>query len=217
MTWIATAVAALGAAYQGYSQYETGKKQDRQLARQINRQSRNQERADAEVAQLLGERATSSAEPERREAASGYLERARAAQAAASRGLGQSGAVSDSYRAASNDAALGISDYGTRAANLMARIDAPVQQRQREALQSGDLSTRLGLIGRQAGSDDFLGQLQLQSIRPNPWLNAAAQAAQGAARGMAGNTRAAASAGTTAGFGSEAADWYKNPNLWGRG
>ncbi len=99
----------------------------------------------------------------------------------------------------------------------MARIDAPQQLRRREGLSSGNLASQLGLIGRQAQSDDYLANLELQSIRANPWLTAAAQAAQGYAQGYSGRAGAStSSAGSTGGFGSEAGSWYKNSNLWGR-
>ncbi|KIQ21547.1 hypothetical protein [Xanthomonas campestris] len=130
---------------------------------------------------MLADRTTSDAANERGTAATQYLQQVRAAQGAASNGLRQAGAVSDAYQQQSNDAALGIADYGSSVANLMARIDAPQQQRQREAIESAQLGTDLGMIGRRSANDDFLTKLKLQSVRPNPWLAAAGQTASGAA------------------------------------
>jgi len=186
MTWIATAIVLVGTATQQYTQHKADSKRDESLAKQIRTQAANQDRADAAVNELLTQRATNDGGRERAGIERSFLDQAQAAQMAATNGLRQSGAVSDSYRTAANDAALGISDYGRTAANLMSRIDAPQQMRRREALQSGNLASQLGLIGRQSQSDDFLGRLQLQSIQPNPWLNAAGQIAQGIGRGMAG-------------------------------
>lgn len=194
MTWVATAIALVGAATQQYNQHKTEKKRDRRLAGQIRQQAEYQDQADAQVAQLLSERQASTSEPERQNTSQQYLDQVRAAQGAANRGLNQGGAVSDAYRASANAAALGISDYGNTAANLMARIDAPQQQRTRERLESGNLASQLGLIGRRASSADFLGQLQLQSIRDNPWLTAAAGVAQGVSSGL--SSRGGARAGT---------------------
>ncbi|WP_455948152.1 hypothetical protein [Lelliottia jeotgali] len=219
MTWVATAIAIVGAATQQYTQHKADSKRDDRLAQQIRTQAANQDRADAAVNELLTQRATNDGSRERAGVERSFLDQAQAAQMAATNGLRQSGAVSDSYRTAANDAALGISDYGSTAANLMARIDAPQQMRRREALQSGNLASQLGLIGRRASSDDFLAQLQLQSIRANPWLSAAGQAAQGVARGMSSSGGAAGagnSSGSLGGFGSEAGTWYKNPQGWGR-
>lgn len=220
MSWIATAIVLIGTAAQQYSQRDAEKRGDKRVAQQIRTQAANQERADYAVNQLLARRATDDGSAERASTERALLDQSQAAQLAASRGLNQAGAVSDAYRTASNNAALGISDYGQRAANLMARIDAPQQLRRRESLQSGNLAAQLGLIGREAASDDFLAQLQLQGIRPDPWLTAAGQIAQGVGRGMAGRAGSAAStagsAGSLGGFGNQAGSWYQNSNLWGR-
>lgn len=218
MTWVATAIAVIGAATQQYTQHQAAKKADNQAANRIYQQAANQERADYAVNQLLTKRATDDGSAERANVTRSLMDQSQAAQMAASRGLNQGGAVSDAYRASANDAALGISDYGQRAAGLMARIDAPQQQRRREALQSGNLASQLGLIGREAASDDFLAQLRLQAIRPDPWLTAAGQIAQGIGSGMAarGGSAPKTNAGATANFGNQAGTWYQNSNLWGR-
>lgn len=222
MTWIATAIVLVGAATQQYTQNQAAKKADRQAANRIYQQAENQDRADYAVNQLLSKRATDDGSAERAGVTRSLMDQSQAAQMAASRGLNQAGAVSDAYRTSANDAALGISDYGQRAAGLMARIDAPQQQRRREALQSGNLASQLGLIGREAASDDFLAQLRLQAIRPDPWLTAAGQIAQGIGSGMAARGGAApkgnagSSAGATANFGNQAGTWYQNSNLWRR-
>jgi hypothetical protein len=183
----AAGLALLGGGLNYVNQRNVAKSQDREAAAQIRQQSRRQDEADRAVTDLLAQRAVSDGASERGSISQQYLQQARAAQAAATRGLGQSGAVSDAYRTAANDAALGVSDYGQTAATLMGRIDAPQQRRTREALEEGDLQTRLGLIGRQSQADDFLSRLRLQSVQQNPWLSAAAQAANGAASGIAMN------------------------------
>lgn len=218
MTWVATAIAVIGAVTQQYTQHQDAKKADNQAANRIYQQAANQERADYAVNQLLTKRSTDDGSAERAAVTRSLMDQSQAAQMAASRGLNQGGAVSDAYRTSANDAALGISDYGQRAAGLMARIDAPQQQRRREALQSGNLASQLGLIGREAASDDFLAQLRLQAIRPDPWLTAAGQIAQGIGSGMAARGGAApkTNAGATANFGNQASTWYQNSNLWGR-
>lgn len=199
---VAGALSLLGTGLNAYNQRQTVKAQDNQLAKQIRQQSARQGQADTAVNELLTQRATTDGSAERGASSNQYLQQLQATQASANRGLGQAGAVSDAYRTAANDAALGVSDYGTTAANLMARMDAPQRQRQRESLENSNLQTRLGLIGRQASSDDYLSRLRLQSIRENPWLSAAAQAANGAAMGVATNGIGAAD--RTAGLSAQA-------------
>lgn len=186
MTWIATAIAVIGAGVSYHNTEQTQKRQDNEIGLQIQQQSKRQEQADREVQDLIAERAASDGGNARRSTLDAYLSRVRAAQGAATGGLQQVGGVSSAYQAAANDAALGISDYANNAASLMSRIDAPTRLRQQEALQSADLSSRLGLIANQASGDDFLSRLRLQGIRRNPGLDAFSQVASAYAGAMGG-------------------------------
>jgi len=215
--WIPLAMTALGAGVNYNEQRKTAKRQDNILAGQIQQNSARQAEADRAVSDTLRTAATSSGEESRQGAAAQYLDQVRAAQAGATRGLGQVGAVSGAYQQAANDAALGVGDYASQTANLMARIDAPAQQRQQEAQSSDRLRSNLGLIGRKAAGDDYLAQLRLRNVRPNPWAGVAAQLMSGAAQGMAGRASGAttaANAGGAGSFGSEAGSWFSDPSLW---
>jgi len=215
--WIPLAMTALGAGVNYNEQRKTAKRQDNILAGQIQQNSARQAEADRAVSDTLRTAATSSGEDSRQGAAAQYLDQVRAAQAGATRGLGQVGAVSGAYQQAANDAALGVGDYASQTANLMARIDAPAQQRQQEAQSSDRLRSNLGLIGRKAAGDDYLAQLRLRNVRPNPWAGVAAQLMSGAAQGMAGRASGAttaANAGGAGSFGSEASSWFSDPSLW---
>lgn len=183
--WVPAVLAAVGGGATYVSQKQAADKQDDILGAQIRQQSARQDEADKSVNQLLANRTTSDAANERGNASAQYLQQVRAAQGAASNGLRQAGAVSDAYQQQSNDAALGIADYGANVANLMARIDAPQQQRQREAIESAQLGTDLGLIGRRAAADDFLAKLKIQGVQPNPWLAIGGSVASGLGQGMA--------------------------------
>ncbi|MCW0413476.1 hypothetical protein NG831_06565 [Xanthomonas sacchari] len=216
--WVPLALAAVGAGTSYYNTQQTAKRQDNALADQIRQQNARQAEADAQVNNLVQKRATSDASTERAQTLGAYLDQVRAATGAATSGLGQVGKVSDAYQQAANDAALGVADYGQKSAQLMSRIDAPTQQRQREALQNAQFQTDLGLIKRNAAGDDYLAKLRLQRIRENPWLSAASQLATSAAASSAasgGFGSAGSSAGSAANFGSEAGNWYTNPALWG--
>lgn len=215
--WIPLAMTALGAGVNYNEQRKTAKRHDNILAGQIQQNSARQAEADRAVSDTLRTAATSSGEDSRQGAAAQYLDQVRAAQAGATRGLGQVGAVSGAYQQAANDAALGVGDYASQTANLMARIDAPAQQRQQEAQSSDRLRSNLGLIGRKAAGDDYLAQLRLRNVRPNPWAGVAAQLMSGAAQGMAGRASGATTATNAGGagsFGSEAGSWFSDPSLW---
>lgn len=214
---------ALALASYGVNQYnndQVAKKQDNILANQIAQQGRRQAEADQAVSDAMRERALSTSEQDRSGAANQYLQQVRAAQSNATQGLGQVGAVSNAYQQSANNAALGIGDYANTTANLMARIDAPLQQRQREAQATDRLQSDLGLLGRRAEGDDYIAQLKLRNVRANPWLTAAAQLMGGAAQGMAGRAggggggMSGAVAGGTQNFGNNAGSWFSDPSLW---
>lgn len=216
--WVPWALAAFGAGAGVVNQRNVEKRQDDILSRQITQNMARQQESDRAVADTLRERAASSSEQDRQASNVTYLDAVRAAQAQATRGLGQAGAVSSAYQQAANDAALGVGDYAQRTAGLMARLDAPALQREREGLDADRLRSRLGQIGRASDSDDYLARLRLQMVRANPWLAAAGNLATGAAGAMAGGGGAAASAGGgLSQFGSEASDWFSNPALWRAG
>jgi len=185
---IALGTTALGAGANYYNTRQTEKRQDSELARQIAARSKLQGEADTAVGRLLASRAASDASGERAATSNQYLDQVRQAQSAATAGLRQRGAVSDAYEQSARDAALGISDYGAATANLMARIDAPTQMRQREALENAQLGSDLGLLARRGSGQDYLSQLRLQGIRRNPWIDAASQLASGASGAIAGGS-----------------------------
>ena len=220
--WIPLVMNALGVAgtvANVYNTQKTAKRQDNQLASQIQQQGVRQSEADAEVARALQERSASDSATERATTGAQYLDQVRAAQGAATRGLGQAGAVSSAYRDSASDAAMGVSDYGARTADLMARIDAPAQQRQREVDRAGQLGVDLGLTGRRAMGDNFLAQLKLQGIRRDPWIDAAGSLASGMSSALGaggGNAGAGMGQGSTRQFGNQAGTWFNDPSLWGR-
>ena len=161
------------AAANHYNNQQVAKKQDNILAGQIRQQGVRQQEADQAIANVMQQRASQGAEGERGAIGGQYLDQVRAAQANAQRGLGQVGAVSRAYQQDANDAALGIGDYGAKTAGLMARIDAPTQQRQREGISDARVAMDLDQIGRRSRADDYLAQLRLQGVRRNPWVDLA--------------------------------------------
>lgn len=182
--WIPLALSALSAGANYYNTRQTQKKQDNILAGQIRQQGVRQQEADQAIAEAMRERAAQGAENERAAIGNQYLDQVRAAQANAQRGLGQVGQVSRAYQVDANNAALGIGDYGARTADLMARIDAPAQQRQREGVADARVAMELDQIGRRSRADDYLAQLRLRGVQRNPWVDMASSL-MGAGAGFA--------------------------------
>ncbi len=176
------AAGSAGASY--YNGRQTAKRQDNILAGQIRQQGVRQQEADQAIANAMQQRASQGAEGERAAIGSQYLDQVRAAQANAQRGLGQVGAVSRAFQQDANDAALGIGDYGNQMAGLMARIDAPTQQRQREGIADSRVAMDLDQIGRRSRADDYLANLRLRGVQRNPWIDLASSL-MGAGAGFA--------------------------------
>lgn len=162
------------------------RKRQEALTAQLLQQATRQKEADAAVTDALAKRQASSSAEDVANTTDSYLNQVRAAQNKATAGLGQVGAVSDAYRTSANDAALGVGNYADNSARLMARIDAPTQQRQREAIDTNNLQAALSVVRGNAATDDFLARLRLSRIRSNPWLEAASGLLGGAAQASAG-------------------------------
>lgn len=174
-----------GLALQQYNTNQTEKRTRNALNLQLKtadqRQREGQALVDATIARTRG----STPETERAASFDSYLDQLRKTQGNAAAGLGQIGAVSDRYTTAANDAAADMMDTGMRRADLIARVDAPVNQRMSEGLDFSRLASDLGRVEARSASDRFLDTLRMQlAQRRNPALDAAGSALIG--YGMSG-------------------------------
>ena len=185
-TLVALGLAAAAAGGQYVNTRNTARRQDSEAAAGIRAQSARQREADSTVSDLIDKQAGSSGADEQANVLGQYMQQLRQAKAGSTTGLSQIGNVSDTARAAEADAALGVSDYGSKIASLMSAIDAPGLQRQNEAVDRARGGVALEGIGRNADGDAFLNELRLQGVRRNPWLDAFSSFASGASSGMAG-------------------------------
>lgn len=205
MTWVAVAIAVGTAVVGGYEQHQVAKKQDNQLAAQLRQQYATKQKAAQRTSQLIQNQAGQTDKPQETAAAKQYQTALSANQTQAQAPLATVGAVSDAYKKAGSDAALGISNYGTQRGNLTAAIDAPGQQRQDNRKNLDDYQLDLNNLNRGQQGQDFLSSLKLNSIRANPWiglLTSAGRAYAGAKLGSAnsGSAFSGANAGGSAGF-----------------
>jgi len=176
MSWWAVGTLVVSTVYKVTEDQKVARQQDRSLAQQIRTQSAHQQDADSAVADLINKTAQSSDQGQQQSLLGNFMQQIQDARGNATGGLNQVGNVSDAYKTSGADAALGISDYGKKVADLTSRIDAPTLQRQDEQAARLRFGTELGGISRDAAGDDFLAKLRLQKIRPNPWGEAAADA-----------------------------------------
>lgn len=193
-TAIALALAAASAGTSYYNTVQTQKRSDKALATQIRNQGAKQRMADGKVNEEVDRLKGSTAEDSRKKGLDSYMMSLLANRSKLHEGLG--GDVgSKTFRADSAAAGENVDAYAGDTAGLMARMDAPGQQRQQEAFGYGKLGTDLGLIGREASGQNFIDQLLVQrASRRSPWMDALAAGLSGAS-----------SAGIGAGAGTAAA------------
>jgi hypothetical protein len=178
-------ITAAGAGMGALNTRQTAKLQDAAAAQGVRQQGKRQQAVNARVDAELGELGRSGADSERRAAADDFM-------AQLQRTRGEAAGVNPALLGASGRYGADVVTQGDAAtinaakvADLMARVGAPVMQRQREGNRMAQLGTDVGIIGRAAAGDDFLTRLRMQAIRNNPWLDAAGQVAVGVGSGMA--------------------------------
>lgn len=194
--WVSAAVAIVAATASYENNRQVAHRQDSELARQLRQQYGLQQQENQQTQQLIQKTAQSSPDKARGLLLDQFMEKLRAENGNAVRPLAQVGNVSGAYTKAANDAALGVSDYGRTNAGLLSAIDAPSLQRQGEAANLSRFGSALNEVKRQSAADQFLSQMRLQGIRPNPWLTAVADGARAYSMARAGGGGGATTGGS---------------------
>jgi hypothetical protein len=184
---IPLALSAIGTGMQIYNERQTERKQDNALAAQLRADASKQRQADQQTAQLINKTRASTDTDEKASALEKFTQAVAANRANAERPMLTQGAVSDAYKAAGSNAALGMASKASGLADLVSSIDAPRQQRQNDVRDLDEYRTNVGMIGRFSRGDDFRAQMKLRGIKRNPWLDAGAQVAQGYASNYGGD------------------------------
>lgn len=192
-------IAAAAAGAQIYNTNKTAKRQDAALAEGIRQKSRTQQKADkaisSELTALEGSRSGDEAATtlqQYQQALEGSQNTARAGQAIAG--------LSSEYDAATAASNKQSGQYVDKIAGLLSQIDAPLQQREGEGFRIGDLTSNLRILGREGEGQDFLSRMRAQGIRRNPWIDAAAAAANAYASGGMSAGASTGAGGVNTGF-----------------
>jgi hypothetical protein len=188
MTYVLVAagtLAAIGAATSYVNARNTANRQDSALAASLRQQGQLQQQANAQTNQLVQKVGDSSAQPAQKSLMAQFTDVLNAKKANATGGLDQAGNVSTAYTKAANDANAGITDYGNQRAGIISAIDAPTMQRTAEGEDLQSYATALNNIKGQSQAQQFLTQMRLKGIAPNPWLTAVSGISSGAASGVA--------------------------------
>lgn len=192
MTWWAVGVAVVSAGIGMYNADKTAERQDRNLAMQIKNQSKEQQGAESKIREMMDKLGQSNSKDEEKQRMDQYLDTLQRGSQA--NGINQgAGGFSDAYRKDAAAAEAGLQDFGVNRAGLLARTDAPGLQRVNEGILFDDTAFDIKGIGRNANQQQYLDNLALQAIRPDPWLDALSQiggAYAGAAMGGGGKSKA---------------------------
>ena len=185
MTWWGVGIAVVSTAANMYNQEQVAKRQDQNAAMQIRNQSAQQQKAESKIGDTLKQLQGSNSQDEEKQRMDQYLDTLQRGSQA--NGINQGvGGFSEAYRTDAAKAAAGLQDFGVNRAGLLARTDAPGLQRTGEGILFDNTATDIRGIGRDANQQQFLDNLALQSIKPNPWITAAADLGMAYAGGVAG-------------------------------
>lgn len=187
--WVPLVTAAVAGGAQMYNTNKTARRQDSEMARQIAARGERQRGADQRVSQLLQDMSGQSADRYADSARGNFLQQIQRANQMGGSNLGAMTGASERYARDAADAALGVADYANTNADLAARTMAPGMRRESQELMSSDAARRLALLARESGGQDFLGQLKMQGIRRNPYIDAASAALQGYSAAYGGGGR----------------------------
>jgi hypothetical protein len=177
---------ALAAGATAKNQHDVAKQQDEIAAQGIATQSAKEREAADRVNAEIGTLGKSNPNAERQAASTNFmqqLQRNRGAEAAPrfDAASGRYGEDVETQTAASDTQA-------SRIADLMSRIESPALQRQREGFGFGRLSSDLNRVGSESAGQDFLTQLRMRAVQPNPWIAAGGSAAGAYAGASASKT-----------------------------
>jgi hypothetical protein len=185
MPWVGAVVALVAAAATAYNTDQTAKHQDQNAAAGIRHQNAIQDEANRRILSTIADARKSTSDDERKAANDEYLTTLRAKMGQANQGLAARG-ISQQFDQLAQGEAANNADFGTNIASLMARMDAPLNQRRGEAASYGNLGMDLTRLNQNIGGEDFLTRLRQASIQRNPWIDLAASAANGYAANYGG-------------------------------
>lgn len=181
-------ISAVGAGASAINTQQSLKRQDRQAAAGILRQSREQEAADRRVREHVAGLEQSTDVAERGAALADFQQALRQGRDATETGLTGTQVGGERFVERAGQAAERLKTGGQAMAERLAIIDGVLRQRTREGLETGRVGVDLTGIGGNIDMEDYLMRLRMAGERPNPWVDLAAGLAQSVGGGMATRT-----------------------------
>lgn len=190
MAWIAGLVALAAAVATEENGRRTANKADSVAAAGIRKNGAMQEEANKRLNKTISDAKASTSDDARKTQQAQYLQTVRAQLGQANSGLAAKG-LSSQFDALAGQEGAQTKDFGDTLSGLMARMDAPVLQRQKEANSYGNLGMDFTRIGSDMSGNDFLTRLKAGGVRRNPWIDLGASAANGYASNYGGGQNGA--------------------------
>jgi hypothetical protein len=200
---------AIAGGANAYNTRQVARDQDQMAARGIRTQQEKQRQIDSRLSGEIGSLEQSNPDDERAASLDAFLQQLRATKGEAQ---GETTPGVSRYGQDTELAQAGVQNYGTKVADILSRLRGPVEQRRNEGYGFNRAGSDAATIARDAQGQAYLNRLRIGNIQRNPWIDAAAQLASGAAGGIAGQPSADEAIFAQAGqAGLEPA----SPNVWG--
>lgn len=199
MSWVGVAVAVAGVVVQQVNTRNTQRRQDRQLAKEIDQTTQKGREAAKRTDQLVDKFDTGAPKNQAANLKLQYLQQLQQAAPGTNNALAANGDVSDRYAAEVQAATAGLAENADITAGLASRIDAARVQREDEGRETDRAQNDIGLIARRLQGESFTNNLRMGQIQDNPYLAALGAGLQsyGAASAGKGAKAPKANAGAT--------------------
>lgn len=199
-TAVALISAGAGAGLTTYSNADAQRRQDREAAAGIMRNSEIQQRAGARVNEQIQNTTAANPEAERQAANDDFvaaLQKAKLSDGGPA--LAPVGGASERFAEDVGTARKTTGVENRTLASNLARVDAPQYQRLREGQGVAATASDLDLLRSEASGNDFLTQLRVANQRANPWVTGLGQGLSTFGTAYAGRMRPLPVGGTGTG------------------
>lgn len=182
---IATIVSAASSTVGAVNNNQALRRQDRQAAEGIRRQSEISRKANARVDDQISDVADATGEEQQGEALDGFLNALRESRGATEGALDPVAAANPRFAERVDAGKTDLVERGGARADLLSRIDGPLRLRQSEGDAFRRTAGDIGEFGRQSTAEDFLTRLRVSEERPNGFIDALAAIGKGASTAIA--------------------------------
>jgi len=174
------------------------RRQDRQAAEGIRRQSRISQDANTRVNSQIDDVANATGAEQQEQSLDGFLNALRTSRDSTEGALSPVAGADPRFAERVSAGRADLVASGTERAGLLSRIDGPLRLRQTEGDNFRRTASDLGELRRQSNAEEFLTRLRVSEERPNEFVDALASVGKGVGSALTLGVGSAAGAGGTA-------------------